>query len=185
MREIWRDISGYEGSYQVSNFGRVKSLFRSKIITSIKRTCLIHYKGKIKNLTPDTKGYVRVRLSDGRYNQKTFKVHRLVALAFISNPFKKSDINHKDCNKVNNHVKNLEWCTKIENIKHARQHGRFQRPKCENNHNAKLSNKQVKSIKKYLEKNKWGLVTQLAKQYHVSRNTISDIKHNRSWITLR
>ena len=92
--EIWRVIEGYEGLYWVSNFGRIKS--KNKILKLTKRNYV--EVGLIKN------GVV-----------KTFYVHRLVANAFIPNPNNYFYINHKDENKLNNHVDNLEWCTKSYN----------------------------------------------------------------------
>lgn len=101
--EEWRDIPGYEGIYQVSNLGRVRSLDRK----------VHHWKGgfsliKGRILTPNkqnTKGYYRVKL-DNKYRA----VHRLVAMAFIPNPDNLPQVNHKDENKLNNNVNNLEWC---------------------------------------------------------------------------
>lgn len=106
--EIWKDIPEYEGQYQVSNFGRVKSLERKGTYNRIMKP------HKCKN------GYLYVCLSkDNKY--KTFLLHRLVALAFIpnNNPTKKTQINHKDENKENNKVENLEWVTPKENTNYG------------------------------------------------------------------
>ena len=100
MNEEWRDIEGYEGLYQVSNLGRVRSL-----------NCRGH-KGCIGILTPrlDGKGYEMVALyKEGK--ARNTKVHRLVAQAFIPNPNNYPQVNHKDEDKTNNNVDNLEWCT--------------------------------------------------------------------------
>lgn len=97
--EIWKDIEGYNGKYQVSNLGRVKSL-------NYLRT------GNERILKPgkDKYGYLQLILcNEGK--QKRFFVHRLVASAFIENPNNLSFINHKDENPLNNNVDNLEWCT--------------------------------------------------------------------------
>ena len=99
--EIWKDIPGYEGLYQVSNMGSVKSLIRNKILKQNILSC-----------------YYQVRL----YKNNIWKVkyvHRIVAECFIPNTDNKSCINHIDCNKLNNIVSNLEWCTSSENQKHA------------------------------------------------------------------
>lgn len=104
MEEEWRPIKGYEGLYEVSNMGRVKSLYTSQSI--------------ILKQSMSTNGYIKVNLSkDGTRNTKW--VHRLVATAFIRNPNNYEVVNHKDCNKKNNTVDNLEWCTSSYNTKHA------------------------------------------------------------------
>lgn len=96
--EIWKDISGYEGKYQISNLGRVKRLGNNKT-----------KKEKIKIPAKNKDGYLRVNLyKEGKY--KTFTVHRLVAEAFIQNPNNYPCVNHKDENPSNNNVDNLEWC---------------------------------------------------------------------------
>ena len=105
--EIWKDIVGYEGYYQVSNLGRVKSLDR--VITN-KMGVMRNFKGFVKKLTPDANGYMTAGLCRNGKNTKCL-VHRLVAEAFIPNKEKLPFINHKDENKDNNHVDNLEWCT--------------------------------------------------------------------------
>lgn len=105
--EIWKDIEGYEGLYQVSNYGNVKSLnYRNK--------------GYARNLVPKTncKGYNWVILYKSKIS-KPILIHRLVANAFIDNPNGYPIINHKDENKTNNSVENLEWCTLSYNVKYS------------------------------------------------------------------
>lgn len=102
--EQWRDIPGYEGLYQVSSLGRVKSNKR------------------IKSLRTDKRGYLTVWLCKDSV-QKNYKAHRLVALAFIPNPENKKTVNHIDGDKQNNCVENLEWATHSENIIHANKTG--------------------------------------------------------------
>ena len=99
MSEIWKDIQGYEGLYQVSNLGRVKSLNYNK--TS---------KSKILSPGKNKTRYLSVCLFKNKKG-KVFYVHRLVAQAFIDNPNNYPEVNHKDENPSNNHVNNLEWCT--------------------------------------------------------------------------
>lgn len=104
--EIWKDISGYECKYKISNYGRIKSLNYGKT-----------QKEKIRK-TQLNKGYAKVNLSkNGKV--KHYLVHRLVAEAFIPNPNNLTEINHKDENKENNHVSNLEWCTHKYNMSYG------------------------------------------------------------------
>ncbi len=103
MIEEWRTIEGYEDKYEVSNLGRVRSLHSYG-----GNTCRVMKPGK------RTDGYLHVRLSKNGV-VKQFLVHRLVAKAFIPNPNNLEMVNHKDENKVNNCVENLEWCTRSYN----------------------------------------------------------------------
>ena len=114
MKEIWKDIKGYEGYYQISSLGRVKSLNRTKK-HSYNSIALL----KEKYLKPQSaNGYKFVRLCKGN-NVKMKIVHRLVAEAFIPNPNNYKEINHKDENKSNNNISNLEWCTHKYNINYG------------------------------------------------------------------
>lgn len=106
MREIWKSVKGYEGLYEVSNTGNVKSLSKNKILNP----CL------------HKKGYMFVTLTKNKKTKHKY-VHRLVADAFIENKLLKTQVNHIDGNKTNNKVENLEWCTDEENTKHAYESG--------------------------------------------------------------
>lgn len=108
-KEIWRDIKNYEGLYQVSNIGRVKSLERMFIN---KRGRKQHIKERILKPGTNHNGYFYVSLSDDRGKAKGFLVHRLVCEAFHENPKDKPCVNHIDENKTNNTATNLEWCTR-------------------------------------------------------------------------
>ena len=112
--EVWKSIMGYEGLYEVSNLGRVRSLDREIVRyngTHIKR-------GKMKAICNISNGYKGVNLcKDGK--QKTHKVHRLVAQAFLPNPNNLPQVNHKDEDKTNNRVDNLEWCNNEYNINYS------------------------------------------------------------------
>lgn len=106
--EEWRDVKGFEGQYQVSNIGRVKSLTRTaQVRLPRERSYIRRYKGCLLRQKTDKDGYLLVQLG----KSYTAKVHRLVASAFIENPNNLPMVNHKDENKKNNNVKNLEWCT--------------------------------------------------------------------------
>lgn len=107
MQEIWKIIgNGYE-RYEVSSYGRIRSFAQDSV------------NGKIKEGYPDHKGYMKIRLYNRNGESKFFPIHRLVAEAFIENPHNFPFINHKDEDKSNNHVENLEWCTNEYNINYG------------------------------------------------------------------
>lgn len=111
--EEWKDIKGYEGRYQISSLGRVKSLPKD-----IKNPNGI-FKSKEKILKPNNvNGYYKVQLYENNI-RKSFFIHRLVAEAFIKNINNYSEVNHKDENKQNNKVENLEWCTSLYNANYG------------------------------------------------------------------
>ena len=131
--EIWKDIEGYEGRYQVSNLGNVRSLkFRNQKL--------------IKNLTLTTNnnGYKMVALNN-KNKTKFFLVHRLVATAFIKNPNNYPVVNHKDENPQNNHVDNLEWCTQSYNCIYSM------------NIHPKRREKTIDNLREYSSRNKRGV----------------------------
>lgn len=114
--EVWKDIEGYEGFYQVSNFGRVKSL--EKEFKAGRSYGLRMMKERILKHGTNSGGYQVVVFSKDE-KKRSFSVHRIVAETFIPNPECKKEVNHIDGNKTNNHVDNLEWSTRSENILHA------------------------------------------------------------------
>ena len=108
IEEIWKPVKDYEGLYEVSNLGKVKSYWYGS--------------ERFLKLKKDKRNYRLICLCANN-EVKTLKVHRLVAQAFIPNPENKLEVNHKDGDKANNSVENLEWCTRSENNKHAFQTG--------------------------------------------------------------
>lgn len=172
MKEIWKAIKDYEGKYEVSNLGRVKSL---------ERKSRLNRKIKERILAPreHTGGYLRVQLS-----RKDFYIHRLVAETFIPNPENKSQVNHIDGNKRNNRVDNLEWNTPLENNLHAIRTGLNKKDRefmikmanCENHKKAmkkrrKLTNQQILQIRNSKESE-----YKLAEKYNVCRSHIHNIR---------
>ncbi len=108
MTEIWKDIKGFENSYQISNTGKVKSLER-KVPSKVKNTFQT-IREKIRKTNTTTAGYEYVVLSKDN-THKTLLIHRLVAEHFLDNPNNLQCVNHKDENKTNNNIENLEWCS--------------------------------------------------------------------------
>lgn len=119
--EKWKMIIGFEGRYMITNFGRVISLGR---ILHTKDGRICHYKDKFLKTTPNKfRGYTSVRLCHDNYKDyEHVDVHRLVALHFIPNPDNLPVVNHLDCNRANNHYKNLEWASLSRNMTHKNAH---------------------------------------------------------------
>lgn len=171
MEEIWKDVKGYEGLYQVSNKGTVRSVDKYANIRNGKRLV----KGKNLTLSKNKVGYMTVYFSvNGKGKHK--KVHRLVCEAFHEKPIDKNIVNHKDGNKTNNNVDNLEWCTSKENIAHAIKEGLWTNIGETHKDNV-LKEHEVLEIRN----NHNDSYDKLAEIYGVSRSTIADIKKFRSW----
>ena len=152
MEEVWKDIAGYEGIYQISNYGKVKSLKNNKT----------------RKLIEDRDGYLWVALYKNK-KQKIFFVHRLVAKAFIENKTNKPQVNHKDENKKNNIVTNLEWVTAKENINYGTRTYKA----------SKKHNKPIKVIYRDGTYEIWESATIFANEFGLNRDSISDNIRNK------
>jgi hypothetical protein len=167
--EVWKDIEGYEGLYQVSNLGRVKSLQRS-VYHPIKKIQKIPEKILISDIR---RGYHTVSFCKNG-TKKSFLVHRLVAKNFVEKIIEKKEVNHIDGNKQNNNWSNLEWVTSSENQIHAVKNN-LQKSGSESS-NSKLDDLSVKKIRiSDLSYKK------LAELYNVSKSCIYLIKKHRTY----
>lgn len=121
---MWKEIPNCDGLYLANEKGQIKSKDRPRRHFSIKEdNCFYNRKGIILKPVLDISGYYRVTITFKNRKQKVFPVHRLIAQTFIPNPENKPQVNHKDGNKTNNNVENLEWVTVQENIVHAFENG--------------------------------------------------------------
>lgn len=158
--EVWRDVKNYEGLYQVSNMGRVKSFRGSKV--------------RILQGHINLNGYVTVAFTTGGHS-KSFFVHALVAQAFIPNPAKKDTVNHKRGKKSDNRVSELEWLTRSENMKHAFRIGLVKAKR-------RLSDDDVRYIRKVYKKGNHRLGAKaLARQFGLDEKTIWLIANRKTY----
>jgi hypothetical protein len=121
---MWKTVAGFEGLYEVSNLGEVRSLERIELVPSKNKQPFIRKrKGRMLKQYVDRYGYMKVvLLKDGKPHY--FTVHRLVALAFVDNCEQKDTVDHIDCNRKNNHAENLRWVTATENLYYSHKLGR-------------------------------------------------------------
>ena len=182
MKEKWRDVKDYDGLYQVSNLGRVRSLNRIIDISESKlRGEKLKRKGVLLKPNKTSQGYYCVKLCkvvNGKSYQKNCRIHRLVATAFIVNSKNKKQVNHTDGNKGNNKVTNLEWCTPSENVLHSI---RVLGNNTHENHGKNiLSKKQVDEIRKLIQEKS---TFEISKQLDIPYYLIKNIKRNTAWFT--
>lgn len=170
-----KDIAGFEGVYAITDKGRVYSHSRTiERNSSARKPFSTLVKGRWMKLDYSTP-YARVRLQkDGDCG--LYSVHRLVAQAFIKAIDGKDMVNHKDGNKLNNHVDNLEWCTSQENDKHAKDYGLLNPARGELHPSAKLKAEDVIFIRGSSLSG-----AELARKYNVPRSTITKIRKRHSW----
>lgn len=167
MDEIWKDITGFEGMYQVSNQGRVRSLDRT---ITMKNGGTRFCKGKVLKPTVNSSGYLHLGLGKGVYQY----VHRLVAQEFLPNPDNLPEVNHEDGDKRNNEVTNLRWVTPSENQLHSKATGLAKTG--EEHVQARLSNEDVRYIREvYIPKHPEFGGKPLAERFGVARSIISRI----------
>ena len=170
--EMWQPIENYEGLYWISSHGRIRSSTRNNSYA------------KIFFPSKNCNGYFLATLTkDGK--SKKLLAHRLVAKAFIPNPSEYDCINHIDCNRMNNKVENLEWCTRAMNNAHSKEMGRLGGGgQIGSKHkSAKLNEYEVLKIKQLIAMSKRPveLIKEISNQYNVSETTIRDIRSGRRW----
>ncbi|KCY49755.1 MULTISPECIES: NUMOD4 domain-containing protein [Bacteria] len=172
--ENWKAVLGYEGIYEVSNLGRIKSLSRpttNKIQPFIQEKILKTRIGKT--------GYEIVGLSkDGK--QKTCKVHRLVASAFCDNPFNKPHVNHKNGIKLDNHFSNLEWVTASENAIHSFSNGLSQPTVGENSSLATITAPQANNVRELILSNM--PLNEISTLTNIPLNIVNSIRSGKTWV---
>ena len=169
MDEIWKDVKDYEGLYQISNYGRVKRLSKQKRNYNIntKKYDTIILPDKIVTPQLNQYGYYRIGLTKNG-KRKCHSVHKLVAQAFIPNPENKPQINHKDENKQNNYVENLEWCTAKYNINYGTR-------------NKRTGQKQMKPILCVETGVIYESLSEASKSMELSMGNISCVCRHRKW----
>ena len=173
-KEIWNKIPGYDGIYEVSNYGRIKRLSR-----------VINEHVNKKRVLPeiilkqhlDSDGYLVIKLTNN-LKSKNYFIHRLVAISFLPNKENKPQVNHKDGIKNNCNISNLEWCTLSENRIHAYSTGLQKGAVGEKQYNSKLKEYEVLEIRK-IGKNK--TLEEIASIYNVNFRTISNVLNRKTW----
>lgn len=174
MKEEWREIKGYEGYYEVSNIGNIRSMER--YVNSKNKSIALK---KAKSINMSKRGaYISVKLSKEN-KEKTFSVHRLVALMFIPNPENKLEVNHIDGNKMNNFVGNLEWCTRSENGLHSYKNGLQSGRKGSKHHFTNLREYDI--IQMFFDLNKGLTKREISIKYGLSYSNICKILRGKTW----
>lgn len=166
--EIFLPVKGYEEFYIVSNYGKIISLHKR------------HYLKQVK-LNVNYKGYLEFEARANGKRLHTF-AHRFVAITFIENPNDLQQVNHIDCNKINNHVSNLEWVNAHQNIDHALKNNLMIAHKGSKCGASSLDESQVKEIKNEFKKGVYrGQLVHLSKKYNVTKSCLIYIKKGTTW----
>lgn len=175
--EAWKPIFGYEGIYDVSNKGRVKSYPKEKILFGYKKMA----PERILTLTAlNTSGYRHVGLvKDGI--RKPATIHRLVAKAFIFNPDNKPEVNHIDGDKLNNNSDNLEWVTRDEHVIHTNKYIAFNRQKGESHCRSKLTEDIVRQIREGYKNGTYKSYAEIGRVFNLNRHYPSRIINGKNW----
>lgn len=176
MKELWKDIEGYKGFYQISNLGKVRSMNRIIVRSDGLK---MNFKGKSLSEATDSIGYSFVVLSSN-LTSKSFMVHRLVASSFVDNPDSLPEVNHKNGIKTDNRVENLEWTTHSQNVKHAYETGLLISKKGIDHHLSKLNDNQVIKIRALYKSGEYSQ-RELAKRFGVTQTLISQIVIGKIW----
>lgn len=163
MKEIFKNVENFESEFQISNFGRLYS----------KRT------NKILKCRKTKSGYSEIHTYVSN-KSVSFRIHRLVAVAFISNPENKREVNHIDGDKSNNRSDNLEWVTSSENVIHAFKNNLMNVSKGEDHFRAVLNWDKVREIRHIYKTNSIS-TNAIARLYGVSGGTIRAILYNKTW----
>lgn len=176
--EIWKDIAGHEGRYQVSNMGRVKSLVKP-----------YRRMEKVLKGSPNTTGYILVQLQNGKEGRHSLLVHRLVMMAFEPREdMSELEVNHKDLDTSNNKLSNLEWMTARENKDHFYASSKFRdNPRTKttgsNHHLSRLTDDKVLEISKRWETvgGAYGQTSKIAREFGISEGAVRQIVRGETW----